>query len=539
MFKQVATRQSRVAATLLAHNSMTSQLLQKACNNKYSTAAAAPFKVAIVGSGPAGFYAAKYLLQQMNKNGGRPMQISMIEKLPTPYGLVRYGVAPDHPEVKLVTNDFEKIASTPENNFNFFGNVSLGTDITIEELRNNFDAVILSYGADGERKLGIKGEDTLQGVESAREFVNWYNGFPIDPVAQEQQQADNNANKLPLPHANNKWFQQATKKYVNMLHTAKNVVIIGNGNVAVDVARLIAKPTTELRKYDTTEYALDALNENSVEHVQLIGRRGPVQAACTTNELRELTKIEGAALYFNPDELKLNELETADLEKAGRPKRRLMDIMQANTTLPAQRRCTIEFKFLRNPVEFLGDEQGKLRAVRFEKTKLVGTLGNLNAVSTGEYEDVACNVAFRSIGYKSHALPGIPFDHGKGIVPNRAGKVIENKGSDNVVKGLYVCGWLKRGPTGVILSNIVDAQETVSCIMEDLLGGKLIASSTSASSAGGAEGLASLLGSKGVNYVTFEQYKKIERYELSKGKEMGKIREKLTDIGEMLNIAKQ
>lgn len=493
-------------------------------------------KVCIVGSGPAGFYTAKYLLARYaaaattatrdttSSQRPREVDVTLIDQYPTPYGLVRFGVAPDHPEVKVVANDFHQTMLKNPDQCHFVGNVELGRDVSYDELRDMFDVVVLSYGASYERMLEIPGErEIASGVESAREFVSWYNALPERDVGSS---IDDH------PSWN---VAQMTEKYANLLRNARNVVIIGQGNVALDVARILAKPTKDLLEFDLPDYALHTLENcaKGIESIYVVGRRGPVQAACTTKELRELTKINGMKVYIDPQELELDDISQEELEREGRVRKRMLDLMQKSVTPAAQGEKTVQLCFFRNPKEFLADEQGQLRAVRVERTRLEKSAdGSVLAVGTGVMEDIECELAFKSIGYKSVPVNGVPFNHRKGVVPNREGRVVA-EGEPQT--GVYVCGWLKRGPTGVILSNIVDAKETVESICQDIDTEKV--ETTKQGHKSGRMGLHRLLEERGVQFVDYDQYQEIDQHEVEEGKRKGKLREKLTSVGKMLHVA--
>ena len=466
--------------------------------------------ICIVGSGPAGFYTAKQLLQK--ESNVDKVDVTILEKLPTPYGLVRYGVAPDHPEVKNVQNDFDSIAS--DSRVKFLGNVTLGKDVRFKELSEMFDVVVLTYGADSERSLGINGE-SLKGVESAREFVSWYNGLPS--------------------HTTPETFN----RYRQLIETSKKAVIIGQGNVALDVARILARPIDTLKCYDLTSQAINILENSNktLEHILVVGRRGPVQIAATTKELRELTKLN--CLYIDPTQVKneyIDENSKEQLEKEGRAKQRLVQLLQTATEKPTLDKDTklVQLLFFRNPVEFIPSKSDPSRvgSIKFEITLIEKDPkgGEPKAVGSGIFEEIECDLVFESIGYKSvQADTDIPFDQKRGVVLNEFGRVINE--NSQVVKGAYVCGWLKRGPSGVILSNIYDAEETVGSILSDYSESKISSSTVDSYSK-----LIAHLQSKSTQYITFEQYKKLERHETEEGVKTGKIREKVLSVEEMLNV---
>lgn len=405
--------------------------------------------------------------------------------------MVRYGVAPDHPEVKNVINEFETIAQTP--GFQFFGNVQVGKDVSVEDLKKQFDAIVLCYGADSERKLNVTGE-SLEGVISSTDFVNWYNGLP-DPKNQE-----------------NKWFYNKTQEFTKLLHSTKSVVIVGQGNVALDVGRILMKPISDLKSYDLPEQILDILEKSKIQTVHIVGRRGPVQAAFTTKEFRELTKVQGISVEISKDDMNFDEYSKKSLEEQGRPRKRFIQALQEtiNEMKPLER--SVQLKFFKNPVEILGEK--RVQAVKFEETKFEGE----KLIGTGKFIEIPCEMVFKCIGFQSSPLPGIPFKNG--IVVNEKGRVGD---------GIYVSGWLKRGPVGVIATNLMDARETVDEILQDFQ--KQPATEEKQ------ENLKQLFDSRNIKYVTFDQFKEIDKFEVEKGKVQGKIREKVVSKEEMLKIA--
>ncbi|KAG0743977.1 hypothetical protein G6F57_006977 [Rhizopus arrhizus] len=454
-----------------------------------------PFKLAIVGSGPAGFYTAHRLLKEWPNS-----QIDMFDALPVPHGLVRFGVAPDHPEVKNVMTTFDRVAE--DDRFRFFGNVSVGCrerGLDIKELQNHFDAILLSYGASEDRKMGIPGED-IYGVESARSFVGWYNGHPA-------------FRDLKLP-----------------LDDTDTAVVVGQGNVALDIARVLLSPIDELRKTDITEYALEALSKSKIKHVHVVGRRGPVQVSFTSKELREQMSLPGVA--FNADmDLIHREIEASQsIMSQNRPLKRLMGLLQKGS--PNQNTDkSWSAKFLRSPIEILGNaDRSRVRGIQYAINRLEGPLDQRKAVATGEFESDACGVVLKSIGYKSVPIPDVPFDARKGIVPNQYGKVLDG---EKEVPGMYAAGWLKRGPTGVIVSTMSDAYETADTIVDDLKNGKEMLQGGSKE---GADGLIPTLKDRGIMPVSYSDWKKIEAAEFALGERLGKPREKFSRVADMLSV---
>lgn len=504
------------------HSNALTSATSSYCKNFQSKFSKRNISTVIIGAGPSGFYSAKFLAQTLNKFKeenpsliSKNSTITLLDRFPTPFGLVRYGVAPDHPEVKNVTKEFERILEN-ENTY-FIGNVTVGKDVSVEELREMFDCIILCYGADNERKLRLENEDL---IESARDFIHFYNGLP-----------------------NGEKRAHLKDKYRKLLGDAKKVVVIGQGNVALDVSRMLAKSIDELKEYDVTEEALDVLKDCSVSHIDIVGRRGPVQAACTTKELRELTKLKESQLYIDPKDLILDDISKNELEKAGRVKKRMIEAM-SKCDAKDDKLCTVQFRFFLSPVEILKKENGKLLGIKFEKNILIQDelTGRVESKGTGEYEIIECDVAFRSIGYKGSVIPGVPFDDFRGVVPNKLGRVnIPESNKSICTNHVYVSGWLKRGPTGVILMNIVDSQETVGSIEEDILSGKfsdlqMTRHSLPQYEKNGHNQLIEHLTKRNVQFVTYEDYQILEKFEEEQGKMKSKLREKVLSVEKMLKI---
>ncbi len=446
-----------------------------------------PLRVAIIGSGPSGFYAAEALFKTVPA-----VTVDMFDRLPTPFGLVRGGVAPDHPKIKTAVRVYEKIADRPD--FRLLGNVTVGEDISIDELRRHYDAILLAYGASSDRRLGIPGED-LPGSHTATEFVGWYNGHP-----------DYRDRVFDLSH--------------------ETAVVIGQGNVAVDVARILCKTPDELRGTDIAAHALEALAQSRIRHVYVVGRRGPVQARFTPQELRELGRLEATRPEVSNEDLALDPLSEAELaDKDNLHSQRNMAVLEELAAMDragAARTCHI--RFFRNPVAIQGAT--RVEQVVLEKTVLSGAPFRTRAEGTGLVEAIPCGLVFRSVGYRGVALPGVPFDAARGIVPNDRGRVLQ----DGVpVPGLYVAGWIKRGPSGVIGTNKPDSYETAAALVEDRA--VLPACPESAPHA-----VSALLASRGVRVVGWEQWRRIDAAEVARGAEAGKPREKFTRIAEMLDI---
>lgn len=446
-----------------------------------------PLRIAIVGSGPSGFYAAEALAKS-DKN----VTVDFFDRLPAPFGLVRYGVAPDHAKIKNVIKVYEKTAE--RENVGFFLNVTVGKDISVPELKKYYDAVLFTCGAETDRKLGIPGED-LSGSHTATEFVAWYNG---------------------RPEYRDRKFDLA----------GKVAVIIGQGNVAMDVSRILAKSVDELKETDIAQHALLALMKSNIEEIHLIGRRGPAQAAFTPVEIREFGELAGCDPVVDPSDLNIGETSQKELDDPGNaPKKKNFDILKgfaANGagTKPKKFIC----HFLKSPVELKG--AGKVEKVILEKNVLTGEAGNQKAKGTGVKEELKCDILFRSVGYRGIPIEGVPFDTNKGVFENEAGRITD-KGS--VVTGLYCAGWIKRGPSGVIGTNKPDSEETVRKILED-------AGSLAPCAVPSSEELYKFLKGKGVKVVRFADWKKIDAAEIANGQKNGKPREKFVKVEDMLAV---
>ncbi len=449
-------------------------------------------RVAIVGSGPAGFYAAEAL-----QKAAPGIAIDLIDRLPTPFGLVRGGVAPDHPKIKSVTRIFERIAAQP--GFRFLGHVRVGQDVTLDELRARYAVVLLSYGAETDRPLGIPGEK-LAGSHAATEFVAWYNGHP-----------DYAAASFDL--------------------TQHDVAVIGIGNVAMDVARILAKPTTVLATTDLADHALHALAASQVRTIHIVARRGPVQAACTTPELRELGELEGVDVVVDPRDL---ELDAASAEQLAtmedRNPAKNLEVLRGWAARPltgAKRQVVLHFNA--SPVTLIGIDRVEGMTIVRNRLESDGR-GGVRAMPTDETHDLPVGLVFRSVGYKGKAIPGVPFDERGGVVPNVHGHVVEQAGSETPVPGLYVAGWIKRGPQGVIGTNKQCAADTVAQIVADAAAGAIPRVGASASS------LDELLAERGVLVTSWADWLALDRAEQERGAAAGRPRAKLTAVEEMLAI---
>lgn len=447
-----------------------------------------PLRVAIVGSGPSGFYAADALFKSK-----LDVHVDMYDRLPTPYGLVRGGVAPDHQKIKNVIRVYEKVANTNPN-FAFFGNVTIGRDLSVDELRRHYDAVLFTCGAETDRRLGIPGED-LPGSYTATEFVGWYNGHP-----------DFRERDFDL--------------------SGKVAVIIGQGNVAMDVSRILAKTRGELETTDIADYALDALASSGVREIYVIGRRGPVQAKFTPPEIREIGELEDCDPVVAAADLELNEASRAELDAPeSNHHRKNFDVMSefARRSEPGKTK-RYHLEFLLSPVELRGE--GRVQQVVLRKNRLAGEAFNQWSESTEETRVLDCDIFFRSVGYRGLAIPGVPFDEKKGIFPNRQGRITEG---DEVVPGMYAAGWIKRGPSGIIGTNKPDSQATVEVLLEDL-------ASLAPCERPDSESVRETLRERGVRVVDFADWQRIDAAEVERGKAVGKPREKFATVSEMLAV---
>eukprot|EP00198_Chlamydomonas_reinhardtii_P004065 XP_001693401.1 NADP adrenodoxin-like ferredoxin reductase [Chlamydomonas reinhardtii] len=483
-----------------------------------SAAAASPSEasdklhVCVVGSGPAGFYTVDRLL----KRYGDKVHVSILDRLPTPFGLVRSGVAPDHQDTKNVINQFGALAGDPR--VSFFGNVLVGRDVALQELRQLHHAVVLAYGAESDRRLGVPGEEG-PGVLSAREFVWWYNGHP-------------DARHLPVD-----------------LSQVESVAICGIGNVALDCARALLAPAARFQPTDMAGHALRQLAGGSaVRRVHLVARRGPVQAACTPKELKELlTECGVTAATSAPDQLDVSAADAAEM-KATRLKRRVHELVsKAAAAGGGSGPCGVRelvFDFYRNPVEVVrGGPGGAVSGLKVERTVVQpGPGGGAPvAVGSGEFSVLPCQLVLKSIGYKSLPLEGVAFDSRRGVVPNLEGRVLKAlaaaapAAAADLDSGLYVVGWLKRGPTGIIGTNLVDAEETAGSLLADAPA-LLQAHGAAAGGRQGLAGLAALLQSRRVRAVEWGRWRVLDEAEVAAGRAEGRVREKVTEVADMLSI---
>ncbi len=448
-------------------------------------------RAAVVGAGPSGFYATGQLLAE-------GFAVDLYDELPTPFGLVRAGVAPDHPKIKAVTKRFDKTAGHEA--FRFFGGVCLGKDITPQELQERYHAVVYAFGTSTDNRLGIPGED-LPGSHAATEFVAWYNGHPAF--------ADHEYDL-----------------------TARRVVVVGNGNVAIDVARMIVLAEAELAVTDTADHAITHLGAGQVQDVVLLGRRGPAQAAFTNPELRELGELTEADVVVHPEDLDLDPASEAWLvsEDAHTTNRKNVDIMRDYAARePSGKARRVVLEFLWSPVQILGD--GKVEAIRIVRNRIeAGEDGALRAVPTGEEKTIECEMVVRSIGYRGIPLEGLCFDERRGLIRNDGGRVQEEDGS--VRAGSYAVGWIKRGPSGVIGTNKKDAADTVARILEDVEAGTL------AGERPDGDAVEAFVRERVADVVTWEGWQRIDAHETAAGEERGRPRVKLVRVDDMADVAR-
>jgi ferredoxin--NADP+ reductase len=455
-----------------------------------------PIRIAIVGSGPAGFYAAEQLLTAKDLD----VRVDMFERLATPWGLVRAGVAPDHPNIKAVTRRYEKTAA--KEGFRFFGNVEVGHDVSVEELRAHYHAVLYAFGAAADRRLGIPGED-LAGSHSSTEFVGWYNGHP-----------DYRDHEFDLSA------------------TTTTAVVVGNGNVALDVARMLALPHETLAATDVADHALDALAGSSIEEVVVLGRRGPAQAAFTTPELIELSELADADVIVDPGHLELDPASARAVAEADAATKKKIEVLRGYAaTEPHGHARRIVLRFFASPLELIGD--GRVEGVRVAETELVEQDGGrLAAVVTGVEETIPCQLVFRSVGYRGEPLAGVPFDERSATIPNDAGRVLEEPGGAQR-PGEYVSGWIKRGPTGIIGTNKKDSQETTTSLLEDAAAGRL-----SEPAVEDPDAIEALLAERAPEHIRYDGWEAIDAAERAAGEPHGRPRVKLTRRDELLEAAR-
>lgn len=451
-----------------------------------------PLRVAVVGSGPAGFYAARALLSQQDV----PAEVDMFDRLPTPYGLVRGGVAPDHQKIKNVVRVYDKTAQLP--GFRFFGNVTFGRDLGMEDVRRHYDHVVLAVGNEADRRLGIAGEGTRRSTP-ASVFVGWYNGHP-----------DYRDWQMDL--------------------SVGRVAVVGNGNVAVDVARILASSPAMLRQTDIATYALQALSASQIREVVLLGRRGPLQAAFSPGELKELGELDGVDLLVDPAALEQNQLGSAAALTPSDQALKNLELLRRYADRPRRFARSIELRFLVSPEEIVADESGAVCGLRLRHNRLdMGPDGWPRAAPTETVEELAVEMVVPAVGYRGRPLPGVPFDEGRGIFPNTSGKVQRSNG--DVMERTWVVGWARSGPQGLIGAHKAASAEVVGHLLAEV------------QSAGGphlplppASAIDDLLQSRSVAFVTFDQWQRLNAVEVERGQRRDAPRDKVSSVSEMLEV---
>ncbi|MEM9954122.1 MAG: FAD-dependent oxidoreductase [Chloroflexota bacterium] len=452
-----------------------------------------PLRVAIIGSGPSGFYAADHLLKQKDMT----IEVDMFERLPTPFGLVRGGVAPDHQKIKSVTKLYDRIAG--KEGFRFFGNVTFGEHITRADLQKYYHAVIYAVGSSSDKKLGISGEDLPQS-KPATEFVGWYNAHP-----------DYRDLEFDL--------------------SVEAVAVIGIGNVAMDVVRILARSQDELNKTDIASYAQEALAESNIKRIYVLGRRGPAQAAFTNPEIQELGEMQEADIIVSQRDVALDEPSKTYLssDNVDRKDVRNVEILREFADRePEGKPKQIIMHFLTSPVEIIGDD--KVEAIKVVRNELyINERGTIRPRATEEFETIPVGMVFRSVGYKGVALPDVPFYDKWGIIPNNEGRVITEFGGDEQVVGDYVVGWIKRGPSGIIGTNKPDSVETADKLLEDAQTGQLWQPELP-----DRDDFIKFIAEAKPDYITYADWQIIDELECKLGEAEGRPRVKFTEVTAML-----
>lgn len=453
-------------------------------------------RVAILGAGPSGFYAAEHLFKQKDL----VIEVDMYDRLPTPFGLVRGGVAPDHPKIKSVTKVYDRIASNPR--VRFFGNIEMGADITVESLRDYYHQILYATGTQTGRTMNIPGEE-LEGSHSATDFVAWYNGHP-----------DYRDLEFDL--------------------SVECAAVVGMGNVALDVARILSRTPEELGTTDIADHALEVLAESKIKEVYILGRRGPVQAKYTPKEVKELGELADAEIVVRPEEVfELDPISQEELETApDRATQRNVEIVQEFARRePSGKSRKLHLRFLVSPVELIGDDDGKVAAIRVVKNKLRKTdSGGSRPQATDEYEELPVGLVFSAVGYQGVPLLGVPYREDWGIIPNVKGRVVTDPESERRVVGEYVTGWIKRGPSGVIGTNKADSVETVECMLEDLAMGLYLGPSKPE-----ADAVEEMFVNCKPTRFSWEDWQRVDEVETTKGERQGRPRVKFTSVDDMLD----
>ncbi|WBT08545.1 FAD-dependent oxidoreductase [Corynebacterium sp. SCR221107] len=444
-----------------------------------------PLRVAVIGAGPAGIYASDILVKNTDGN----VAIDLIEQMPAPFGLIRYGVAPDHPRIKGIITSLHRVLDTPQ--IRLLGNIHVGRDVTVEDLQSHYDAVIFATGAVGDRRIGIPGED-LEGVHGAGEFVGFYDGNPR--------------------------FERDWDL------SAKEVAVIGVGNVGLDVARILAKTGDELLVTEIPDNVYACLKENKAETVRVFGRRGPAQVKFSPQELKELDHSPTINVVVDPEDIDYD----AASEQARRDSKSQDLVCQIieNYAIrePKQAPHTLQIHLFENPVEILG-EDGKVVGLRTERTELTGD-GQVRG--TGKFTDWPVQAVYAAVGYRSDAIDGVPFNEVKNVISNDGGHVIDEDGE--ILPGLYTTGWIKRGPVGLIGNTKSDAKETIDMLLSDAAAGKLRTDFDG--------DFADFLAERGIDYTTWEGWHALDAAERALGEAEDRERKKIVEWADMVEASK-
>jgi ferredoxin--NADP+ reductase len=455
-----------------------------------------PLRVAVVGSGPAGFYAAEALLKRTEVG----VEVDVYDRLPTPFGLVRGGVAPDHLKIKTITRVYERTAEHAA--FRFLGNVMLGRDVLVEDLRVHYHQVVYATGNEADRRLGIPGEGIV-GSTPATVFVGWYNGHPDYRAAQVRLDVE-------------------------------RVAVVGHGNVAVDAARILLRTPGELAATDIADYAREALGRSRVREVWLLGRRGPAQAAFTPQELRELGELADADLRIDPAELVLDPVSEAEVAASPPRRRNLALLHEFAARAPTGKRCVLRIRFCVSPAEILADSSGAARALVLERNRLEARPdGSVAARATGQLETLDVGLVLPAIGYAADRIPGVPFDERLRLIANADGRVCDPD-TRRIVPNEYVVGWARSGPQGLIGSHKAGSAEVVARMIDDWRTGTVPPRDLPPRHA-----IDILLERRGVQVVGFGDWKRLDEVEVERGARRGAPRDKIADVQAMLDLLGQ
>jgi ferredoxin--NADP+ reductase len=453
-------------------------------------------RIAIIGSGPAGFYSVERLFEERDL----AIRVDMFDRLATPFGLVRSGVAPDHPRIKSVINYYNKLARDPR--FRFFGDIEFGTEVTIDDLRRRFHVIIFACGAQADRTLGIPGEK-LEGVHSARQFVAWYNGAP-------------------------------DYSHLHFDLSGPSAVVIGSGNVAADVARILCRTPGELAHTDIADHALQALSGSRISHVSVIGRRGPAQTRFSLKTIRELSALADTVATTEPKEMELDAASRAETNSDPQREKIVQTLRALAAPGLAGKHKALRLRFLLSPVEILGDEQGRVAAVRCVRNELYrAENGSFRPRATDRIETLKARLVFRAVGYRGVSLPGLPFVAERGVIPNELGRITDLD-SGRPLRGLYVSGWIKRGPQGLVGASKADARETVECLLDDARRGQTLQPTQT-----DLKSVDALLRERGLAHVTYSDWMTVDKIEQERGRQSGRPRVKFTKTDEIYRVISQ